>query len=168
MYCLASLLLAVVCGITVTLGCSREDADIAIAQWTQAFGIGGNVDPRVTINQTIPLFVALMQKDPAIKPLLARVNVNDVHSAEFGAHVLRVVVGFDLCISALNDGLVLNEITSHLAKQHAARVGVKREYILGFFQATLVALPQLADNFNTDAWYNCALPIFEAIAADLH
>ena len=71
-----------------------------------------------------------MQKDPAIKPLLARVNVNDVHSAEFGAHVLRVVVGFDLCISALNDGLVLNEITSHLAKQHAARVGVKREYIL--------------------------------------
>ena len=73
---------------------------------------------------------SLMQKDPAIKPLLAGVNVDDVHSPEFGAHVLRVVVGFDLCISALNDGPVLEEITSHLAKQHAARNGVKRDYLL--------------------------------------
>ena len=27
-------------------------------EWTQAFGIGGSVDPMVTINQTTPLFVA--------------------------------------------------------------------------------------------------------------
>lgn len=61
MHFLAPLVLVVVCGATATVGrtyCSREDADIAIDQWTQAFGIGGNVDPRVTIRETTRLFVA--------------------------------------------------------------------------------------------------------------
>ena len=47
MGCLATLVLVVVGGAATTLGsqwCSREDADVTIAQWTQAFGIGGNGD----------------------------------------------------------------------------------------------------------------------------
>ena len=29
------------------------------------------------------------------------------------------------------------------------------------------SMPMLVDNFNVDAWDNCAAPIFDAIAADL-
>ena len=69
-----------------------------------------------------------MQEAPPTRALFSRVNVDDVHGPEFGAHVLRVITGLDLCVNALLDHRVLQEITSHLAEQHARIPGVKAEY----------------------------------------
>ena len=70
----------------------------------------------------------LVEEFPDIKPLLARVNIDDMMSPEFGAHALRVVTGLDLCINALQDTPVLERVTSHLAVQHEGRVGVTKKY----------------------------------------
>ena len=73
-------------------------------------------------------FYRLTQDIPAIKPLFANVNIDNFNSPEFGAFGLRWLVGFDLCLNALKDIPVLEELTSHLARQHAARVGIKAAY----------------------------------------
>ena len=60
MVCLTTLFLVVICGAAATLGrqrCSREDAKVTIAQWSQAFGIGGNGDvTRITKGGTLFFF----------------------------------------------------------------------------------------------------------------
>ncbi|KAI0234788.1 hypothetical protein LSAT2_014854 [Lamellibrachia satsuma] len=170
MGCLATLVLVVVGGAATTLGsqwCSREDADVTIAQWTQAFGIGGNGDVTKALQGGTLFFLRLTQDVPATKSLFANVNIDNFRSPEFGAHALRVSVGFDLCVNALQDIPVLEALTSHLARQHVARVGVKAAYFDRLYRAFRVSMPMLIDNFNVDAWDNCVTPIFDAIAADL-
>ena len=70
----------------------------------------------------------LMERDPSAKALFANVNVDDVHSPEFGAHVLRVATAITYTIEAVQDENLVEQITSHLAAQHAARNGVKVEH----------------------------------------
>ncbi|KAI0225719.1 hypothetical protein LSAT2_023513 [Lamellibrachia satsuma] len=170
MVCLTTLFLVVICGAAATLGsqrCSREDANVTIAQWSQAFGIGGNGDvTRITKGGTL-FFFKLTQDIPATKPLFANVNIDNFNSPEFGAHALRVLVGFDLCVNALQDIPVLEALTSHLSRQHVARVGVKAAYFDRISHSFRESMPLLVDNFNVDAWDNCAAPIFDAIAAAL-
>ena len=69
-----------------------------------------------------------MQKFPETTALFANVNGSDVHSPEFRAHSLRVANGIRTCIFALQNPEVLEELTSHLATQHAAMGGIKVEY----------------------------------------
>ena len=73
-------------------------------------------------------YYRLTRDVPATKSLFANVNIDNFRSPEFGAHALRVSVGFDLCVNALQDIPVLEALTSHLARQHVARVGVKAAY----------------------------------------
>lgn len=70
----------------------------------------------------------MMREAPETKSLFVNVNVDDVHGPEFGAHVLRVITGLDLCVNALLDIPVLEKITSHMAAQHARIPGVKTAY----------------------------------------
>ncbi|KAI0225717.1 Giant hemoglobins B chain [Lamellibrachia satsuma] len=170
MVSLTTLFLVVICGAPATLGrqrCSREDANVTIAQWTQAFGIGGNGDVTGIIKGGTLFFVKLTQDVPATKPLFANVNIDNFNSPEFGAHVLRVFLGMDLCVNALQDIPVLEELISHLARQHVARVGVKATYFDRISHSFRESMPMLIANFNVDAWDNCAAPIFDAIAAAL-
>ncbi|KAI0233323.1 Giant hemoglobins B chain [Lamellibrachia satsuma] len=170
MVCLTTLFLVVICGAAATLGrqrCSREDANVTIAQWTQACGIGSNGDVTGIIKGGTHFFAKLTQDVPVTKPLFANVNIDNVNSPEFGAHVLRVFFGLDLCVNALQDIPVLEELISHLARQHLARVGVKAAYFDRISHSFRESMPLLVDNFNVDAWDNCVTPIFDAIAADL-
>ena len=66
-------------------------------------------------------YYKLTQDVPATKPLFA--NVRSL------AHAFRAVVGFDLCLNALQDIHALEELKSHLARQHAARVEVNVAYL---------------------------------------
>ena len=66
MGCLTTLLLVVVGGAATTLGsqwCSREDADVTIALWTQAFGIGGNGDVNNSIRGGTGFFAKYVGTD---------------------------------------------------------------------------------------------------------
>ncbi|KAI0233327.1 Extracellular globin-4 [Lamellibrachia satsuma] len=168
MHCLTFLL--VVCGATATLvrgWCSHDDVDIVLAAWNQAMGIGGNGDKRIVIKKATEFFVRLVDEFPDIKPLLAKVNIDDTMSPEFGAHALRVATGLDLCINALHDTPVLEKVTSHLAVQHEGRVGVTKKYFDGMRKFIDRNMPMLVDNLDFDAWNNCLTPIFNAITARL-
>ena len=79
-------------------------------------------------------FHRLMRDAPETKVLFANVGGDDVRGPAFGAHALRVITGLDLCVNALQDIPVLEEITSHLAMQHARIPGLKAEY----FQVIMV------------------------------
>ena len=74
--------------------------------------------------------ITLLQVDTGCSchHLFANVNIDNFNSPEFGAHVLRVFFGLNLCVNALQDLPVLEELISHLARQHVARVGVKAAY----------------------------------------
>ncbi|KAK2186958.1 hypothetical protein NP493_183g01017 [Ridgeia piscesae] len=163
-------LLLVLCGAATALGrmwCSRTDANDVIFAWSQAFGAGSNQDTGSVIRGGTGFFIRLMQEAPATRALFSRVNVDDVHSPEFGAHVLRVITGLDLCVNALQDYPVLKEITSHLAEQHARIPGVKAEYFEMLLNGMGRAFPMVVDKFNIDAWTDCMTPVVRAITARL-
>ena len=70
----------------------------------------------------------LMERDPSTKPLFANVSGDDVHSPEFGAHALRVATAITYTIEAVDNAELVEQLTSHLAAQHAARIGLKVEH----------------------------------------
>lgn len=70
----------------------------------------------------------LVEEHPSVRPILAKVKIDDPKSPEFQAHALRVITGLDLCVNALQNYQTLESITDHLAMQHEARTGVTVEY----------------------------------------
>ena len=71
----------------------------------------------------------MFARDPATKALFGRVNVADLQSSEFKSHVVRVMTGLDVCINALEDPPLLQQLTAHLSDQHVVREGVKAEHL---------------------------------------
>ena len=69
-----------------------------------------------------------MEEYPETKALFTRVHGDDVKSPEFAAHAYRVFNALGLVRGSLNNHQVLEQITSHLARQHENRPGVKREH----------------------------------------
>ena len=65
---------------------------------------------------------------PETKALLARVHGDDVKSPEFAAHAFRVSNAYGVLQLALGDTKVVQQIASHLARQHEKRIGVKLEH----------------------------------------
>ncbi|KAI0216593.1 Extracellular globin-2C [Lamellibrachia satsuma] len=108
-----------------------------------------------------------MERDPSTKALFANVNVDDVHSPEFGAHVLRVATAITYTIEAVQDENLVEQITSHLAAQHAARNGVKVEHFDFLREIMKEDMRVWSTNFNEDAWDNCVDPILKAVSARL-
>lgn len=156
-------------GVTAYEGrwCSRDDAAKVLAAWDQAMGIGGNGDTKKIIQKTSQFFLRLASDNPSVKPLFAKVNIDNPKSPEFQAHALRIATGLDLCVNALQNSRTLEAITSHLAMQHEARPGVTVEYFNAVRKYIDHNLPQLVDNLDLEAWDNCMTPIFNAITAQL-
>ncbi|MRB67461.1 hypothetical protein GH825_29130, partial [Bacillus thuringiensis] len=84
-----------------------------------------------------------------------RVNVADVNSPEFQAHVVRVINGLDILINFLDDLPSLEAAAGHLADQHAVRAGVTKAAFQLMDDAFVELLPQIVDNFNPDTWQRC-------------
>ncbi len=67
---------------------------------------------------------SLFDNNPAAKDLFTRVNVADMNSPAFSAHIIRVVNGLDIAINLLDAPATLDEELSHLSKQHQDRKGI--------------------------------------------
>ena len=74
------------------------------------------------------IYCSIFNRDPGAMQMFSRVNVADLHSPEFEAHVVRVVNGLDILINFLDDRPSLEAAAKHLADQHAARPGVTAGY----------------------------------------
>nr|P02220.1 RecName: Full=Extracellular globin-2C; AltName: Full=Erythrocruorin; AltName: Full=Extracellular globin IIC [Tylorrhynchus heterochaetus] len=132
--------------------CSIEDRREVQALWRSIWS-AEDTGRRTLIGRL--LFEELFEIDGATKGLFKRVNVDDTHSPEEFAHVLRVVNGLDTLIGVLGDSDTLNSLIDHLAEQHKARAGFKTVYFKEFGKALNHVLPEVASCFNPEAWNHC-------------
>jgi hemoglobin-like flavoprotein len=144
--------------------CSVEDRREVLNFWESVWGAQFS-GRRVIIAQNV--FKALFRDFPAAKGLFSRVNVDDVDSAEFKSHCVRVINGLDVAINLLDDPASLKQQLDHLHSQHLARKGVKAEYFQYIGRAFAEVMPKGATCFNPDAWGSCFNYIANAISNGL-
>jgi hemoglobin-like flavoprotein len=144
--------------------CSIEDRTEVLRFWETVWGAQFS-GRRVIIAQNV--FKSLFNDFPAAKDLFKRVNVDDVESAEFKSHCVRVINGLDVAINLLDDPAALKQQLSHLSAQHQAREGVKAEYFGYIGRAFAEVMPQGATCFNPEAWNSCFNYIAGEISAGL-
>lgn len=125
------------------------------SQWAAVYGVG---------NQRTEFGIAVWKQffaaEEKAKELFTRVDGNNVHSADFKAHIARVFGGLDMAISLLDDQATLDATLAHLNGQHKER-GIPANYFDSFGAAILKIIPdKLGYNFDQLAWQSC----FNAIA----
>jgi len=71
----------------------------------------------------------IFERYPQSKALFSRVHVDELDSPEFKAHLVRITNGLDIIVNLFDSPMVLLQEVEHLAAQHAAREGMKGEYM---------------------------------------
>jgi hemoglobin-like flavoprotein len=120
---------------------------------------------RVSVGQEA--FKKLFEKAPETKALFKNVNVDDVESPEFRAHVVRVVNGLDAIINLSFSPDSLNQQLQHLAKQHVHYDGINAGHFDKFREALLETFPQAVPCFNSAAWKSCLKATQDVIASNV-
>merc|ERR1712141_710325 len=144
--------------------CSMEDRKEVLALWESIWSAQYS-GRRVAVAQAV--FNDLFERAPEAKALFKRVNVDDVDSAEFRAHCVRVINGLDTLVNMAFDPATLDEQLAHLAAQHAARDGVKAAHFDVIADSFEAVLSQAIPCFNSDAWNRCFSGFTAGITAGL-
>jgi len=144
--------------------CSMEDRKEILALWTSIWSAQYS-GRRVAIAQAV--FNEIFDKAPETKDLFKRVRVDDINSAEFRAHCVRVINGLDTVINMSFDPATLEEQMAHLNMQHLAREGVRASYFEVMGDAYESVLSQAIPCFNRDAWSRCFTSFSSGIIAGL-
>lgn len=120
------------------------------SQWRRAYSSGHN---REDFAQAI--WRAIFAQAPEARSLFRRVHGDDTTSPEFEAHALRVLAGFDIAISTLDQPEALKAELDHLEHQHEGRK-IPDNYYEAFKTALLHVLPaQLGRCWDKSAWSAC-------------
>lgn len=144
--------------------CSAEDRRELGFLWKRVWA-SSFTDRKVAIAGAV--FNDLFTRFPEAKDLFKRVKVDDPNSGEFRAHLVRVANGIDTVINLLEDPDVLAEQLEHLAGQHIARAGVKKQYFDGIADSFEKILPQVSTCFNVEAFHRCFRKVAGVISAKL-
>lgn len=129
------------------------------AQWHTAFGYSEN---RESLDED--LWVEIIAKNPEIvERYFGEVRGDNIYSPEFRAHAARVMAGFDMTISMIDDPTVFDAQIAHLNKQHVT-LDVDAKYFDAFLEALLhVVQSRVGRCFDQDAWKVCGALIEEGI-----
>nr|CAJ32741.1 haemoglobin A2c chain precursor [Arenicola marina] len=119
-------------------------------QWVQVYS--GHGYEREAFGREV--FLEMYNQAPKAKDLFTRVRGENVFSPEFGAHMVRVLGGLDMCIALLSDDTVLNAQLAHLSTQHKDR-GIPNEYFDVMKVALMKVVPGHVSHFDFDAWSAC-------------
>ncbi|KAI0234611.1 Extracellular globin-2B [Lamellibrachia satsuma] len=133
--------------------------------WESVWSAENSEQVRIELGGEV--FDYIFKRDPGAMQMFKRVNVADLHSPEFEAHVVRVVNGLDILINFLDDRPSLEAAAKHLANQHAARPGVTAGYFQVMDDALVNILPQVVDHFDPDTWERCWHSAVDIITAAL-
>jgi len=120
---------------------------------------------RVAISRAA--FKRFFEKAPDAKAAFSRISADDLESAEFTAHCIRVTNGIDTIINLAFDPPSLEEQLHHLAHQHASYEGIKVEHFKALREAFAEILPQAVPCFNTAAWLRCMTEMQDWISEEL-
>ena len=145
--------------------CSAGDRHVVQEQW---YGLFKNQDAKFRAGVARLLLQRVLQDHPDAKALFANVDVDHPTGGVFTAHAMRIFNALDMAINLLDDEDALNAALDHLADQHEARPGVKREYFTSFGQAMHRGLPKVLDHYDYMAWRQCGFYILNKIASKLH
>lgn len=132
--------------------CSMEDRKAVLNMWESVWS-AEFTGRRVAIAKNA--FALLFEKEPSTKDLFTRVNVADLESPEFAAHMIRVINGMDTIINLSFDSDIQAEQLVHLGNQHTKYEGMRADYFRVFREAFSEMLPQAVPCFNSLAWERC-------------
>jgi len=145
--------------------CSAGDRKIVQKQWS---GLFENQDAKFRGATARLLLLRVLKDYPEAKDLFKNVGVDDPTGGPFTAHSLRIFNALDMAINLLDDPESLDEALDHLADQHEARAGVKKDYFRSFGQALNRGMPRILDKYDIMAWKQCAGYILRTVSAKLH
>lgn len=145
--------------------CSAGDRNVVQKQWS---GLFENQDAKFRAGIARLLLARVIQDYPAAKDLFKNVDIDHPKGGVFTAHAMRIFNGLDMAINLLDDEDSLNAALDHLADQHEARPGVKKEYFTAMGQAMNRGLPKVLDSYDLMAWKQCGGYILRKIASKLH
>nr|2D2M_A Chain A, Giant hemoglobin, A1(b) globin chain [Oligobrachia mashikoi]2D2N_A Chain A, Giant hemoglobin, A1(b) globin chain [Oligobrachia mashikoi]2ZFO_A Chain A, Extracellular giant hemoglobin major globin subunit A1 [Oligobrachia mashikoi]2ZS0_A Chain A, Extracellular giant hemoglobin major globin subunit A1 [Oligobrachia mashikoi]2ZS1_A Chain A, Extracellular giant hemoglobin major globin subunit A1 [Oligobrachia mashikoi]7E96_A Chain A, Extracellular giant hemoglobin major globin subunit len=137
--------------------CNRLEQILVKTQWAQSYGEAEN---RAAFSRD--LFSELFNIQGSSRALFSGVGVDDMNSAAFTAHCLRVTGALNRLISQLDQQATINADLAHLAGQHASR-NLDASNFAAMGQAVMSVVPTHLDCFNQHAWGEC----YERIASGI-
>jgi hemoglobin-like flavoprotein len=144
--------------------CKGKTARLVQEQWDSIWTAEKSHN-KVMIARAV--FDDLFANHPEAKSLFKRVNVDDLDSPEFKAHMVRVMGGLDIAVNLVHDKPALNAQLTQLSVQHQAREGVTSAQFTAIGESFLHVLPHAIPDFNADAWSACFAIIAEGITYGL-
>jgi hypothetical protein len=142
--------------------CSVEDKKEVAHMWHQIWH-SSHTDRKVKIMTAV--YDELAEKHPAAKEMLKQLHIEDEHSPEMRAYLIKVTQGFDILINLLEEPLVLEEQIHYLADKFGAKVGLHKSYFEAVADAFEHVLPQVSTCFNVGAWNRCLRRLAHAVSA---
>lgn len=133
--------------------CSSGDLHTVQDQWNRIWNTPDSGAVKVVFGRAI--FSEFLTKEPESKVLFSRVNVDHPESAEFSAHMIRVLTGLDISINLLGDDSALDAELNHLNMQHRAREGVTAHHFKVFAEVLSHTLAQVLSDYDGVAWTAC-------------
>jgi len=144
--------------------CSMEDRLEMIHEWETVWS-AEFTGRRVLIAQE--LFSRLFEKDGTTQALFKNVGGDDVNSALFKAHCVRITDSIDTIVHMASYTDVEHQLLDHLGDQHAHYDGVLGSHFKLFRECFLEVLPQAIPCFNSGAWGRCLKVFQDEIALHL-
>jgi hypothetical protein len=120
---------------------------------------------RFEIPRTILFWV--MQRYPAVKDSFKHVGVDNPMGANFTAHASRIHAAWDMLLNMFHNPAAQDAAIEHLAEQHAARPGVKKEHLMFLGKIFIRLTSQMTDDVDTMSWEACVTPLFEKLSSKL-
>eukprot|EP00178_Gracilaria_changii_P000164 TRINITY_DN10144_c0_g1_i1.p1 TRINITY_DN10144_c0_g1~~TRINITY_DN10144_c0_g1_i1.p1 ORF type:complete len:167 (+),score=23.92 TRINITY_DN10144_c0_g1_i1:50-550(+) len=144
--------------------CSMEDRRAVQEMWNSVWS-AQFTGRRTAIAQEV--FSRLFEKDAGTKALFANVGVDNLDSAEFRSHCIRVANGFDTLINLAFDSDALEEQLIYMGNKHAHFDGVKADHFRLMRESFAEVLPEAIPCFNRGAWNRCMKFMQDKIASSL-
>jgi hypothetical protein len=103
---------------------------------------------------------------PELKDAFGRVDINNPMGGNFTAHCWRISMAWDMLMNMLYNPRALDAALEHLADQHAARPGLKRQHFTTYAERGLAWLRQVTvfDFLSGEA---CLMPLYDHMASKL-
>lgn len=145
--------------------CSAEDRNIVQKQWSVLWH--DTESSKVKSGFARLILLKLVEKKPEAKALFANVDIDHPQGGAFTAHSVRIINAIDMAINLLDNQEALDSALDHLADQHHARAGVKKEHFAAFAEIFAEALPKILDDYDNMAWKSCFEGFYGKISGKL-
>jgi hypothetical protein len=145
--------------------CTKGDRRNLMSWWNSLSKMWAQ-DPRMRIEMTRQTLLILTQTYPELKDAFGRVDIGNPMGVNFTAHCWRISTAWGMLLNMLHNPQALDAALEHLADQHAARPGLKRQHFTTYAEMA-VAMLRGMDNFDFLSGEACLTSLYHRIASKL-